>query len=196
MFPRVSEAEVARLYPHIKNQIGSDFSCVDIDGFKYLSSEDRLVIQVQDTSATMYIKRTSINEILYDQNETALKIFSTSSYSSSLVSKPLAILKCVIYDKLYINYEPTIINTVDSEDINSAVLSHTYPANYTYFETYVFYPTAITESRKTNYLTIVIERKNLGQILGAILSWISILALIIGFIVAPLMDRLLNLLTA
>lgn len=196
MFPRVSEAEVASLYPHIKNQIGSDFSCVDIDGFKYLSSEDRLVVQVQDTSATLYIKRTSINEILYDQNETALNIFSTSSYSTSLVSKPLTILKCVIYDKLYINYEPTIINTVGSENITSAVLSHTYPANYTYFETYVFYPTAITESRKTNYLTVVIERKNLGQIFGAILSWISILALIIGFIVAPLMDRLLNLLTA
>lgn len=196
MFPRVSEDEVASLYPHIKNQIGSGFSCVDIDGFKYLNSQDRLVVQVQDTSATMYIKRTSINEILYDQNETALKISSRTGYSSYLVSKPLTFLKCVIYDKLYINYEPTIISTVNSEDLATVSVLHTYPTNYTYFETYVFYPTAITESRKTNYLTIVIERKNLGQIFGAVLSWVSILALFIGFIAAPLMDRLLNLLTA
>lgn len=41
-----------------------------------------------------------------------------------------------------------------------------------------------------------IYRKNLGEIFGAVLSWVSIFALLIGFIAGPLMDKTLNLLTA
>lgn len=43
---------------------------------------------------------------------------------------------------------------------------------------------------------MTISRKNLGDIFGAVLSWVSILVIIIGFIAAPLMDHMLNLLTA
>lgn len=47
-----------------------------------------------------------------------------------------------------------------------------------------------------NVFNITIARKNIGDIFGAVLSWISILALLISFLAAPLMDMTLNLLTA
>jgi uncharacterized membrane protein (DUF441 family) len=47
-----------------------------------------------------------------------------------------------------------------------------------------------------NLITIKINRKNIGTILGAVLSWVSILTLAVGVVAAPLMDKKLSLLTA
>ena len=62
----------------------------------------------------------------------------------------------------------------------------------------MFYPTrtSVLGDARHNLQTVTIQRKNIGAILGAVLSWASVLLLIIGFIAAPLMDNLLNLITA
>ena len=58
---------------------------------------------------------------------------------------------------------------------------------------------AVSLKKKTEYhyniFNYTITRFNIAYILGAVLSWVSILALAVGLVAAPLMDKKLALLT-
>lgn len=51
-------------------------------------------------------------------------------------------------------------------------------------------------SDNSNLLTVSITRFDIGYIVGAVLSWISIFAFVSSLIVGPLMDKALNLIQA
>lgn len=57
-----------------------------------------------------------------------------------------------------------------------------------------FMPNSPNEN--SNLLTVSITRLDIGFIVGAVLSWISIFALFSSLIVGPLMDKVLNLIQA
>lgn len=59
-------------------------------------------------------------------------------------------------------------------------------------------PTAIdaTESYNFNIINLSITRYDIGYILGAFLSWVSVLGLACGLVVGPLMEKALTLLQA
>lgn len=51
-------------------------------------------------------------------------------------------------------------------------------------------------SENYNLLTMSITRFDIGYIVGAVISWISIFALLSSLIIGPLMDKALNLVQA
>ena len=54
----------------------------------------------------------------------------------------------------------------------------------------------LIQSYNYNIAKYSVIRYNIGYIIGAILSWVSLFILIFGFIAAPIMDKMLSLLTA
>jgi hypothetical protein len=93
-----------------------------------------------------------------------------------------------------------VINTFKSTIGSTVNEAHPFnvTSSYTFYTLGLYTPfdsaTALTRNYNTESVTI--QRKNLGDILGAVLSWASILILIVGCLAGPLMDRLLGLLTA
>ena len=120
------------------------------------------------------------------------------SSSISVKKRDLTFLKCTIYDRLYLNYDPKIISTVKADSFTSTNINQNFGTGttYTYFRFYLFTGIELSTLNNINTYTATIYRKNIGEIFGAVLSWVSIFALIIGFLAAPLMDKTLNLLTA
>jgi len=102
-----------------------------------------------------------------------------------------------ISDQLYLNYQPQTQFTVQSR--NSSVLFSTsikaYTSNNTVFAFMPYYPaySGADETLSYNVHNLSITRYSLAYIIGSYLSWISILTMIFGFIVAPIMDASLNL---
>ena len=62
----------------------------------------------------------------------------------------------------------------------------------------MFFPTVIdgTESYNYSLINLTITRYDIGYIVGAFLSWVSVLGLAFGLIVGPLMEKALTLLQA
>jgi hypothetical protein len=59
-FSLLSEEEVAASYPGMKQEIGSGFACVDLEGLAFANSQDRIYIEAQDPNVTLYVKGTSL----------------------------------------------------------------------------------------------------------------------------------------
>lgn len=59
---------------------------------------------LQDPAGTMYLKGTSTNEILSQKTDKAIEIKLSSSQKTAKLN--IVIMKCTIYDRLYLNYEP------------------------------------------------------------------------------------------
>jgi hypothetical protein len=58
------------------------------------------------------------------------------------------------------------------------------------------YESLVNGTEENNYTKLFIERYNVGYMVGAVLSWVSILAMVCGFIIGPLMEKLLDLMQA
>ena len=197
LFPVVTEEEVAKIDPTLSAQIGSGFGCLNVAGLKFLSADENIFIEVQDPSATLYLKGTSLEATLNGQSDQALSLSWTNSQTRAK-QMLISFIKVTKEDKLYLNYEPEVINTVKNSVHSGGTVSHSFTGNFSYFCLSIYYPlaTAVFAKDRSNLQTVVILRKNLGDIFGAVLSWASVLVIILGFIAAPIMDHKLNLITA
>ena len=197
LFPVVTEEEVARIDPVLSAQIGSSFGCLNIAGLQFLNADEHIFIEVQDPSATLYVKGTSLEAVLNDQSDQALSSSWTNTQTKAKQMQ-ISFIKVIKEDRLLLNYDPETIYTVKSTVHSSGTIDHSFTGNFTYFCLSIYYPVASTTFSldMDNVLSITVIRKNIGDIFGAVLSWASILMIILGFIAAPLMDHKLNLITA
>jgi hypothetical protein len=100
-------------------------------------------------------------------------------------------------DRLYLNYQPSIISTINTDTTTVIGSNLIKPSNNTFIGLGLYYPSSVNPlAIMYNLINITITRKNIGVIIGAVLSWISILTLIVGVLAGPLMDKKLSLLTA
>ena len=83
LFPVVTEEEVATIDPTLNAQIGSGFGCLNVAGLQFLSAEENIFIEVQDPSATLYLKGTSLEAVLNDQSDQALSASWTNTQTNS-----------------------------------------------------------------------------------------------------------------
>ena len=105
LFPVVTEEEVAKIDPTLSAQIGSGFGCLNVAGLKFLSADENIFIEVQDPSATLYLKGTSLEATLNGQSDQALSLSWTNSQTRAK-QMLISFIKITKEDKLYLNYEP------------------------------------------------------------------------------------------
>ena len=111
------------------------------------------------------------------------------------------VISATINDKLLVGYEPQVINTFHNSKIGNLFQVYFAPfktSNMLFgiklYSPISFMPNSPNEN--SNLLTVSITRFDIGYIVGAVLSWISIFALFCSLIVGPLMDKALNLIQA
>ena len=76
----------------------------------------------------------------------------------------ISFIKVTKEDRLYLNYDPEVINTVKTSVHTAGTKAHSFTGNYTYFSLAIYYPTASTVFAKdnNNIHTITVLRKNIG----------------------------------
>ena len=110
-------------------------------------------------------------------------------------------ISATINDKLLVGYQPQVINTFQKSKIGNLFQVYSAPlkTNNMLFGIKLYSPISLifnSPNENSNLLTVSIIRFDIGYIVGAVLSWISIFALLSSLIVGPLMDKALNLIQA
>ena len=111
----------------------------------------------------------------------------------------MSYIKFSILDSLLSGTKPLIVNTVRADKSSKYLTSIKINAKTQYMFAFCLYTPANyfqTQSLNYNIAKYSVVRHNVGIILGSVLTWLSIFALLCGLIALPLMDCKLSLLTA
>ena len=133
LFPVVTEEQVTASYPELAAQIGSGFGCVNLAGLTFESGDDQIFIEVQDPSATVYLQGTSLDSALADKRDAARTMSNNNSFSLA-VGISMTCIKIIKNDRLYLHYDPLVINTFHSLSSTSPIyVTPPFTGNFSYF---------------------------------------------------------------
>ena len=112
----------------------------------------------------------------------------------------LNIQETIFYDSLFLNTPPeTHVSFLHTPTLDLTSSPPSTPSNHTRFTlTYSIPKFYFVDNLASDYnlWTTILTRYTFPYILGALLSWVSILVLLFGLVAAPLMDKQFNLITA
>lgn len=180
--------------PSLPSEMGQNFGCFDMAGLKYSQESSDYYVEVMDR-ATLFIEVTSSEQIIAEQNSGFIEL-------KAQFCRQMRVLHAVVRDSLSLNVDPQIINTflLDEESFLTKAVFFPFssPAAHSQFAVRLYVPQANVAADKFrhNQMDLTITRHDIGTIMGSVLSWVSILVLLCGLLVFPLMKYSLILVQA
>jgi hypothetical protein len=191
-FPFINSVNATKQYPYLGKNIKTAFGCIDITGIEFSSINNHLFIEVAAANASIYYPTLTTTNIVYQTEMAFAQVWSNSpkkGLNFSAVIYP-SFIEAQVSDSIYIGAAPVTISTIAS----GVTISSIYNRLSTISSTYAKFDFQVVFLKQYPVVTTVtMTRENIGYIVGAILSWISIFTMILGFIISPLMDKSLSL---